>query len=79
MEADRRIRKVDIGLLINLLTLGGLLWAFYAHPAKWDQAVTDLAELKPKVEDHGKQLAAIDAQYKDIKEELQAIDRKLGR
>lgn len=72
-------RQVDVGMIINIITLLGMIWAVCSYPAKWDQAVADIQEMKPLVHDDQIKLSAIDAQYRDIKEELRAINRKIGR
>lgn len=66
-----------IGIAIGMCTITGMLWAAFSKPASWDQVVKDMADMKPKVEDHGTRIARIEAHYSDIKDTLHEINRKL--
>lgn len=72
-------RKEDLGILLMLLTLTGTIFTICTKPQKWDEAFELTKELQPRVAANEQKLAVIDAQYRDIKEELHAINRKLGR
>jgi hypothetical protein len=74
-----KLRRVDWGLILTVLTLAGVLWTAYAKPASWDQTVKDMMEIKPKVYDHDKQLAVVIEKLSSMEAHLESIDRKLGR
>ena len=78
--ADRiLIRSKDIGLIIGIITLGGLVWKIYAKPIEWDQTVKEMSEIKPTVLVHSIQLAVITDQLSTMNKHLESIDRKMGR
>jgi hypothetical protein len=70
-----RWRKVDFGLALTILTLVGVIWQAYAKPAEWDHTVKEMAEIRPKVYDHDKQLAVIIERLDEMNTHLAAIDR----
>lgn len=71
-----KFRKVDWGLLLTFLTLVGFIWAAYAKTTPWDQAVRDVAELKPMVTNDHIQLEVLIERLKSIDGHLASIDRK---
>lgn len=73
------IRAKDIGLIVGILTVCGMLWKVGLKPFEWEQNTKEIAELKQSVKTHDLQLAQINAQYTSIKDELRSINRKLGR
>jgi hypothetical protein len=68
-------RKVDWGILLTLLTLLGVIWQAYAKPAQWDQTVKEMADIRPKVYEHDKQLAVIIERLDEMNLHLAAIDK----
>lgn len=80
MNTDKvLIRSKDIGLIIGILTLAGMVWALAEKPFEWNQTTKDMEMLKPKVEEHDKQITTIGVQFTYIERELRAINRKLPR
>lgn len=73
------IRSKDIGLLIGILTLCGIVWTAYSKPARWDQTSADLAVIKPIVETHTIKLAVIDNKFDTIIEELKDIKHEIKK
>ena len=74
-------RKTDIGLVLSILLIIGALWKGYAKPASWDEAVAEVAVLKPKVTQCEKDIAEIRAinttQMTLIIRELDEIHREM--
>ena len=69
------IRKADVGLILTVVTLAGIIWAGYAKPASWDHAVKEVAEIKPKVAEHSTQLAVITSALIEMQEDLKYLRR----
>ena len=67
------IRKADVGLMLTVITIIGAIWVGYAKPSSWDQAVKEVAELKPQVAIHDKQLAVISSVLEDMQEDLKYL------
>lgn len=65
------------GVAVAIFTLFGMVWAVFSKPASWDQTTRDVAELKPRVQDHSERIAVIEAHYTDIKDSLKQINKKL--
>ena len=70
------LRKIDIGLILGVFTMGAMFWRLYAKPAQWDQTTKDVEAIKPKVESHEIALAVINEQYAQISRQLTRIERK---
>jgi hypothetical protein len=72
-------RKADWTLILTIVTLAGVIWSAYAKPASWDQAVADMADMKPRVRSLELQMAVILDEMSDLKsirQHLASIDRK---
>lgn len=81
-RADRvLIRAKDIGLIIGILTLAGMLFKVGAKPFEWDQALGAVNEMRAKITDHENRLTTIETRFLDAQEstnkQLAAIFRKL--
>jgi hypothetical protein len=84
MTPDRiLIRGKDIGLIVGILTLCGMIWKFSEKPFEWNRACDDIAALKPRVDTVEKKEDELEArnaaQMTYIIKELDSINRKVGR
>lgn len=78
-ETVTKVRKVDIGMIINLLVLAGLIWGLYSKPAKWDQAADKVERMEPVVWQTKNRLDVADAHWADLIRRLDRIERKLDK
>lgn len=71
-----RVRKADWTLMLTIVTLVGVIWAASAKTSPWDQAVKDISELRPKVENNQLQIAILTEKLTSIDKHLESIDKK---
>lgn len=73
------LRAKDIGLLIMIFTLLGFLVGPMKKMFQLDQTIEDVKELKAQVSDTKINIAVINTQYTDIKEQLKQMNWQLRR
>lgn len=77
------IRGKDIGLIVGILTLCGMMWKLSTKPVQWDEAYEGVNKLKPQVEELEKRENSFEAtnqaQMTFIIRELASINKKVGR
>ena len=87
---DRWLMRAKDWILLVTAVAGIVSWAiskFYASPIAMETRVASLEsrtrdsfeKYNPMVERHEVQLAVINAQYQDIKDQLRSINRKVSR
>jgi hypothetical protein len=75
------VRKVDIGVALSIIMIIGAIYAGFGKPASWDQAVKDVNDLKPRVENEEREISELRAinttQMSMIIRELDGLHREL--
>lgn len=80
---EQRVRKIDIGMIIQICTIGGFVLAAYSLPAKWDRTAEKVDQMSPIVWEtksrQDKLEAFSGAQWAEVLRRLDRIERKVDR
>lgn len=80
LDKDRiLIRGKDIGLIIGIITLAGMVLAYAKKPAEWDQTVEDIKTLKPVIWNNKSRVDILETKVDYMVKTLERIDRKLDK
>lgn len=71
------LRKVDIGLILTVLTLGGMLYKMAGKPQKWDETTQRVDRMEPVVWQNKNKVEVMDAHFNDMIRRLERIENKL--
>lgn len=73
------IRAKDIGLLIAILTLVGMILGPLKKTYQWDETVQDVAELKKEIRTQSEEIAVTKSEFDQISKQLDQINWQLRR